>query len=58
LFVTGHQPCDLGFRQANHRQIIIDGTNPFPCYCLFPADRPVTIESLLACVKVIDQTEV
>ena len=39
FFVTGHQPCDLGFRQANHRQIIIDGTNPYPCYCLFPADR-------------------
>ncbi len=39
FFVTGHQPCDEGFRQANHRQIIIDGTNPYPCYCLFPADR-------------------
>ena len=38
FFVTGHQPCDEGFRQANHRQIIIDGTNPYPCYCLFPAD--------------------
>ena len=37
FFVTGHQPCDEGFRQANHRQIIIDGTNPNPCYCLFPA---------------------
>jgi len=57
FFVTGHQPCDLGFRQANHRQIIIDGTNPFPTYCLFPADRPVTIEALLACVKVIDMAE-
>ncbi|MGZ3337980.1 MAG: metallophosphoesterase, partial [Isosphaeraceae bacterium] len=22
-FITGHQPCDEGFRQANHRQIII-----------------------------------
>ena len=39
FFVTGHQPCDLGFRQANHRQIIIDGTNPYPAYCLFPADQ-------------------
>ena len=49
-FVTGHQPCDEGFRQANHRQIIIDGTNPYPCYCLFRTLEPVTIESLLACV--------
>ena len=38
-FITGHQPCDDGFRQANHRQIIIDGTDPYPAYCLFPATR-------------------
>jgi Calcineurin-like phosphoesterase len=50
-FITGHQPCDEGFRQANHRQIIIDGTRPFPTYCLFPADRPVTVETLLASVR-------
>ena len=54
FFVTGHQPCDQGFRQANHRQIIIDGTNPHACYCLFPADGAVTIESLLSCVRLID----
>lgn len=54
LFVTGHQPCDEGFRQANHRQIIIDGTDPSPCYCLFPASGPVSIESLLRCVHFID----
>jgi hypothetical protein len=54
FFVTGHQPCDQGFRQANHRQIIIDGTNPHACYCLFPADGAVTIESLLSCVHLID----
>ena len=40
FFITGHQPCDEGFRQANHRQIIIDGTNPHPCYCLVPRLRP------------------
>jgi hypothetical protein len=54
FFVTGHQPCDQGFRQANHRQIIIDGTNPHACYCLFLADGPVTIESLMSCVHLID----
>jgi Calcineurin-like phosphoesterase len=57
LFVTGHQPCDEGFRQANHRQIIIDGTNPYPCYCLFPAVQPATIESLLACVHLINTSD-
>ena len=52
-FVTGHQPCDEGFRQANHRQIIIDGTDPYPAYCLFPAEGPVSIESLLAGVHIL-----
>jgi len=46
-FVTGHQPCDDGFRQANHRQVIVDGTDPYPCYCLFPALEPVTVARLL-----------
>ena len=55
-FITGHQPCDDGFRQANHRQIIIDGTDPYPAYCLFPTTSPVTIESLLKCVHIIDIT--
>jgi calcineurin-like phosphoesterase family protein len=52
-FITGHQPCDEGFRRANHRQIIIDGTDPYPAYCLFPTHEPVTIERLLECVKVV-----
>jgi len=53
-FITGHQPCDEGFRQANHRQIIIDGTNPYPAYCLFPAIEAVTIESLLKSTHILD----
>lgn len=55
-FVTGHQPCDDGFRQANHRQIIIDGTDPFPAYCLFPTNTPVTIASLLAGVRTFNRS--
>ena len=51
LFVTGHQPCDTGFRQANHRQIIIDGTDPCPTYCLFPARAPLTIDALMGHVR-------
>ncbi len=54
FFVTGHQPCEEGFRQANHRQIIIDGTNPHPSYCLFPATGAITIESLLASTRSVD----
>jgi hypothetical protein len=56
-FITGHQPCDEGFRQANHRQLIIDGTALDPTYCLFPAREPVTIEQLVSCVKVLPIAE-
>jgi hypothetical protein len=52
-FVTGHQPCSQGFRQAGPRQLIIDGTNPLPAYVLFPARGPVTIESLLASARTL-----
>ena len=54
LFITGHQPCDEGFRQANHRQLIIDGTNPYPAYCRFSTRTPATIESLVRSVKVMN----
>jgi Calcineurin-like phosphoesterase len=53
-FITGHQPCEEGFRQASHRQIIIDGTNPNPAYCLFPALGDVTVELLLSSTHVMD----
>ena len=55
-FICGHQPCEQGFRQSNHRTIIIDGTNPYPTYCLFPTTAPTTIEALLKCVHIIDVT--
>ncbi|MEW4570240.1 metallophosphoesterase [Tautonia sp. JC769] len=53
-FITGHQPCDDSFRVANHRQLIIDGTGPYPAYCLFPATEAVTVESLKDGVRLID----
>jgi hypothetical protein len=55
-FITGHQPCDKGFRLANQRQIIIDGSNRHPAYCLFPTREPVTIEALLAHVGILSPT--
>jgi hypothetical protein len=55
-FICGHQPCEEGFRQANHREIIIDGTDPNPTYCLFPTTEPLTIEALLKSVHIIDVT--
>ena len=53
-FITGHQPCDESFRVANDRLLIIDGTGPYPAYCLVPANEPVTIATLRDAVRVID----
>ena len=52
-FVTGHQPCEEGFRQANHRQVIVDGTDPYPAFCLFPAREAVTVERLMEGVRIV-----
>lgn len=53
LFVTGHQACDEGFRRANDRQLIIDGTDPHPTYARFPARGDIGIEALLDSVRVL-----
>jgi hypothetical protein len=58
LFICGHQPCDKGFRLANDRQIIIDGTDPYPAYCLFPTTSPLTIGALLKCVRLFDEVTI
>lgn len=50
LLVTGHIPCDQGFAAPNDRQIILDSSGTPACYCLFPADRPLTHRELVACV--------
>jgi hypothetical protein len=56
-FITGHQPCDEGYRKANHRQIIVDGTDPYPAYCLFTTHEPTTIEALLNGVHVFSPAD-
>jgi len=53
LFVTGHQPCDEGFRQSNRRTLIVDGTDPYPAYCVFPARKSIAIDDIVASVKVL-----
>lgn len=51
LFVIGHHACDEGFRRANDRTLILDGTDPFPAACLFNAKGPAAIETLLDGVR-------
>lgn len=46
--ITGHIPSEEGFATPNDRQIILDALGTPACYCLFPTDRPVTQQDLLA----------
>ena len=53
LFICGHHPCDSGFRHANDRLVIIDGTDPIAAYCTFRAQGSVTIDDLMAGTKLM-----
>jgi hypothetical protein len=53
LLVTGHLPCDRGFDVPNGRQVVLDSAGQPACYCLFPADRPLTHEELVGCVSAL-----
>ena len=33
--------------------LIVDGTDPFPAYCLFPAQTPLTIDDLVRCAHLV-----
>lgn len=50
LLITGHIPCDEGFARPNDCQLILDCTGAPASYCLFPTDRPITHDELVACV--------
>jgi hypothetical protein len=50
LLITGHIPSAAGFAVPNDRQLILDTLARPACYCLFPADRPLTHAQLLECV--------
>jgi Calcineurin-like phosphoesterase len=51
--VTGHIPCDTGFATPNEWQIILDCCASPAAYGVFPADRPLSRDEFLACVRVI-----
>jgi hypothetical protein len=54
LFITGHQPCDEGFRAPNPRQLILDSTEPKPTACLFPGTGPIRMSTLLAGIRSLE----
>jgi hypothetical protein len=53
LLVSGHIACDEGFAVPNDRQVIIDCAESPAGFVLFPADRPLTHQELVASVKTI-----
>jgi Calcineurin-like phosphoesterase len=53
LLVTGHVPCEQGFDVPNDRQLVLDSLGSPAAYCLFPADRPLKHDELLACVNLL-----
>jgi hypothetical protein len=53
LLITGHIPCEKGFEAPNSRQIILDCMAAPAAYCLFPTNRPLTHEELVACVGIL-----
>jgi hypothetical protein len=50
LLVSGHVPCENGFDVPNPRQLILDSLGSPAAYGLFPCNRPLTHEELVACV--------
>ena len=53
LLITGHIPSEHGFETPNERQIILDCMGPQAGFCLFPTDRPLTIEELIGYVGIL-----
>jgi hypothetical protein len=51
LLITGHVPCDDGHALPNSRQLVLDAHDAPACYCLFPADRPVSLQDLAEGVR-------
>lgn len=48
--ITGHIPQDRGFAVPNSRQLILDAQASPACYCLFPANRPLTQADLVGMI--------
>ena len=51
--VSGHIACHEGFDVPNNRQIIVDCAELPAGYLLFPADRALTHQELVGCLRII-----
>jgi hypothetical protein len=53
LLVSGHIASNEGFAVPNDRQVIVDCAEPPGGFILFPTDRKLTHQELVACVRTI-----
>jgi hypothetical protein len=51
--ITGHIPCDRGYDLPNDNQIILDSMGAVAAFCLFPAEKRLTREELIACIATL-----
>ncbi len=51
--IAGHEACERGYLRANDRLLILDGRDPYPAYTLFPVDRPLTMDDLVAATTIL-----
>jgi hypothetical protein len=57
LLITGHVPQPAtGFAVPNGRQLILDAQGSPACYCVFPCDRLLSLEELVARVGTLPLT--
>ncbi len=55
FLISGHIPCEKGHSTPNSRQIILDSMAAPACFCLFPTDRQVTFNDLLAGIGFLNE---
>jgi hypothetical protein len=53
LLVSGHVPCESGFDVPNEQQLILDCIADPAAVCLFPTDRPLTIQDLASLTRLL-----
>jgi hypothetical protein len=53
FLITGHVPCDEGFRVPNEVQLVLDSQEPPAACCLFPANRPTTHAEIVSGVSIL-----
>jgi hypothetical protein len=53
LLITGHIPCPDGYATPNSRQLVLDASGSPACYCLFPANEPVSLDDLVGGVHLL-----